>query len=125
LINVDRGLYEPVGIHEVPAFHSEKKMSCARLFPFFITVPVATDVFFVWCRQTPLDELYGIIDPLIDVDRGLYEPVGIHEVPAFHFEKKNPRAVLFHFSSQFLSFYRKGLVLLSRFKPLLILLHLS
>ncbi len=48
----------------------------------------AADVFFVWCRRTPLDELYGITDPLINVDRGLYEPVGIHEVPAFHSEKK-------------------------------------
>ncbi len=48
----------------------------------------AADVFFVWCWRTPLDELYGITDPLIDVDRGLYEPVGIHEVLAFHSEKK-------------------------------------
>jgi hypothetical protein len=48
----------------------------------------AADVFFVWCQQTPLDELYGITDPLIDVIWGLYELVGIHEVPAFHFEKK-------------------------------------
>jgi hypothetical protein len=45
-------------------------------------------MFFIWCRQTPLDELYGITDPLIDVDQGLYELVGIHEVSAFHSEKK-------------------------------------
>ncbi len=40
-------------------------------------------------------------------------------------KKKHPTAVFFHFSSQFLSFYRRGLVPLSRFKPLLILLRLS
>jgi hypothetical protein len=40
LIDVDRGVYEPVGIHEVPAFHSGKKMSCDRLLPFFIIVLV-------------------------------------------------------------------------------------
>jgi len=40
LIDVDRGLYEPVGIHEVPTFHSEKKTSCGHLLPFFIAVPI-------------------------------------------------------------------------------------
>jgi len=35
LIDVDRGLYEPVGIQEVPAFHSKKKTSCGRLFCIF------------------------------------------------------------------------------------------
>jgi hypothetical protein len=84
------------------------------------------NVFFVWCWRTPLDEpVHGITNPLIDVDQGLYELVGIQEVPAFHSEKKRLTAVFFHFSSQFLSFYRRGLVPLSRFKPLLILLHLS
>jgi hypothetical protein len=39
-INVDRGLYESVGIHEVPAFHFEKKTSYGRLLPFFIAIPV-------------------------------------------------------------------------------------
>jgi hypothetical protein len=38
LIDVDQGLYEPVGIHDVPAFHSEKKTSYGRLLPFFIVV---------------------------------------------------------------------------------------
>jgi hypothetical protein len=57
----------------------------------------ATDVFFAWCRRTPLDELYGITDPLINVDRGLYEPVGIHEVPAFHSEKKTSCGCLLPF----------------------------
>jgi hypothetical protein len=45
-------------------------------------------MFFIWCQRTPLDELYSIIDPLIDVERGLYESVSIHEVSTFHSEKK-------------------------------------
>jgi hypothetical protein len=46
---------------------------------------------------------------LIDVDRGLYEPIGIQEVPAFHSKKKRHVAVFFAFSSSiFLCFEKKG-----------------
>jgi hypothetical protein len=65
------------------------------------------DVFFVWCQRTPLDELYGITDPLIDVDRGLYEPVGIHEVLAFHFGKKMSYGRLLPFFITVLVFQQK------------------
>jgi len=73
-------------------------------FEVIFLLHTAADIFFVWCQRTPLDELYGITNPLIDVNRGLYEVVGIHEVPAFHSKKKRPAVVFFHFSLQFLSF---------------------
>jgi hypothetical protein len=57
-------------------------------FGVIFLLRIAADVFFVWCRRTPLDKLYGITNPLIDVNRGLYKPVGIHKVLAFHSEKK-------------------------------------
>jgi hypothetical protein len=64
-------------------------------------------MFFIWCRWTPLNELYGIIDPLIDVDQGLNEPVGIHEVSAFHSEKKMSYGCLLSFFTTVLVFVQK------------------
>jgi hypothetical protein len=57
---------EPVGIHEVPAFHSGKKTSCGRLLAFFTTVPV-----FVQQRtrasfwvQTSSDSFASVVSPV-------------------------------------------------------------
>jgi hypothetical protein len=66
------------------------------------------NVFFVWCWRTPLDEpVHGITNPLIDVDQGLYELVGIQEVPAFHSEKKTSYGCLLPFFIAVLVFLQK------------------
>lgn len=43
---------------------------------------------FCWGRGwTPHDELYGIVDQLINPSFGLYEPIGIPEPSTFNFKK--------------------------------------
>ncbi len=40
-------------------------------------------MFCLGCGSTPRDELYGITDQSIDLDLGLYEPIGICKVSTF------------------------------------------
>jgi hypothetical protein len=63
---------------------------------------------------------YGITSPLIDVDRGLYELVGIQEVPAFHSEKKNvlrPSSCIFQFRPILVSIFIQVLKIKPSFGP--------
>jgi hypothetical protein len=53
--------------------------------------------------------LYGITDLLIDVDRGLYKPIGIHEVSIFESQKN---VVFLHFSGLAFFVCKKVLILL-------------
>jgi hypothetical protein len=59
-------------------------------------------MFFIHCRWTPPDELYGITDPSTD-------SIGIHEVSTFNSQKK---VIFLHFSPLAFFVCQKVLVLL-------------
>jgi hypothetical protein len=64
-----------------------------------VSFSIELGMFFIYRRCTPPDELYGIIDCSISVDRGLYGPIGIQEVFTFDFLKTKPRErVILNFS---------------------------
>jgi hypothetical protein len=46
-------------------------------FRFIMSFSTECGMFFIYRRCTPLDRLYGIIDRLINVDRGLYGPISV------------------------------------------------
>jgi hypothetical protein len=57
-------------------------------------------MFFICCRWTPPDKLYGITKNFVDVHSGgLYEPIDIREVSTFDLHKKISCSRLLSFSS--------------------------
>jgi hypothetical protein len=52
-------------------------------FLFSVSFSTELSMFFIYRRCTPPDGLYGITDRSINVDRGLYGPIGIQEVFTF------------------------------------------
>jgi hypothetical protein len=46
-------------------------------FRFSVSFSTECGMFFIYRRCTPLDRLYGITNRLINVDRGLYGPIGV------------------------------------------------
>jgi len=63
-------------------------------------------MFFICCRWTSPDELYGITKNFVDVrSGGLYEPIDIREVSTFDLHKKKYHAAgFFRFSPLLLCF---------------------
>jgi hypothetical protein len=53
------------------------------LFRVFFSIKLG--MFFIYRRCTPPDGLYDITDRSINVDRGLYGPIGIQEVFTFDY----------------------------------------
>ncbi len=58
---------------------------------FSVSFSIELGMFFIYRRCTLPDGLYGITDRSINVDRGLYWPIGIQEVFTFDSLKKKPR----------------------------------
>jgi len=82
-------------------------------------------MFFIWCRRTPLDEpcmalqTFWLMSIQVCTSR-----LAFMRCPPSILKKKGLVDVFLHFSPQILSLYKRGLVLLSRSKLLLILLCL-
>jgi hypothetical protein len=104
-IDPDLGMYKLIGMHKVstldlqmcmiPSCHClehwlllyDEEMqipsSSYKLFIMLTSWSYVRNILMMFCLgrgSTPRDKLYGIIDRLIDIDLGLYEPIGIHEV---------------------------------------------